>query len=102
MQMEAIPRKRILPQNYLECLMEKGRALTLHQHHERKLANALGVLPSELPVAIDKMRSGSYDVSLAMMYGNFLRAEQELDAAIELYEKAVELHYNKSFRGIDE
>lgn len=95
-------RQKILPQNYLECLMEKGRAFTLHEHHERTLANALGVRPSELPGAIDKMRSDVHDVKLAILYANFLKSEQQLDEAIQLYEKAAELHYNKTIRGMDE
>jgi len=95
-------RQKILPQNYLECLMEKGRAFTLHQHHERMLAKALGVAPSDLPEAIDKMRSDVHDVQLAIMYGNFLKAEQQLDEAIQLYDKAAEFHYNRSFKEMDE
>lgn len=46
-------RQKTLPQKYLECLIEKGRAYTLHEHHERMLAKALGVAPSDLPKAID-------------------------------------------------
>jgi len=82
--------------------MEKGRAFTLHEHHERALANALGVKPSELPGAIDKMRSDPQDVRLAIMYGNFLKSEQQLDEAMQLYEQAAELHYSKTIRSLDE
>jgi len=95
-------RQKILPQNYLECLMEKGRAFTLHEHRERALASALGVKPSELPDAIDKMRSGVHDAQLAILYGNFLKSEQQLDEAIRLYDLAADLHHNKTIRGLDE
>jgi len=95
-------RQKILPQNYLECLMEKGRAFTLHEHHERALASALGVRPSELPSAIDKMRSDPHDVRLAIMYGSYLRSEQQLDEAIQLYEQAAELHYSRTIKELDE
>jgi len=102
MQMSTFKSKRIIPQKYLECLMEKGKAFMLHQHHERALANALGVAPVDLPEAIDKMRSDVHDVQLAIMYGTFLKAEQQLDEAIQLYDKAAELHYNRSFKELDE
>jgi len=102
MQMSTFKSKRIIPQKYLECLMEKGKAFMLHQHHERALANALGVATVDLPEAIDKMRSDVHDVQLAIMYGNFLKAEQQLDEAVALYEEAAELHYNKTIRGLDE
>jgi len=95
-------RQKILPQNYLECLMEKGRAFTLHQHHERMLSKALGVAPSDLPEAIDKMRSGVHDAQLAIMYGNFLKAEKALDEAVRLYDMAVELQQNRTYAGLDE
>jgi len=82
--------------------MEKGRAYTLHEHHERMLAKALGVAPSNLPAAIDKMRSGVHDAQLAIMYGNFLKAEKALDEAVRIYDMAVELQHNRTFAGLDE
>jgi hypothetical protein len=100
--MPTIKSKKIIPQDYLECLIEKGKAFTLQQHHERALANALGVAPVDLPEAIDRMRSDVHDVQLAIMYGNFLKAELQLDEAIQLYEKAAEIHYNYSIKEMDE
>jgi len=82
--------------------MEKGRAFTLHEHHERALASALGVKTSELPGAIDKMRAAPHDVRLAIMYGSYLKAEQQLDEAMRLYEEAAELHYSRAIKELDE
>lgn len=42
------------------------------------------------------------DVKLVMKIGAFMKAEQELDEALSLYEQALRLHADKAYKELDE
>lgn len=95
-------RRKPSPDNYLECLAEKSRAMLAHDHHERALSEAMGVPTARLHEAMDRARSGVMDVKLVMKIGAFMKAEQELDEALSLYEQALRLHADKAYKELDE
>ena len=95
-------KRKLNPQNYLQCLAEKSRALAAHDHHQAALAKRLGVPVVELQGAIDRLHGKVMDVSVVMLVGKFLKAEKELDEAISAYDLAVEIHQRRSFQNLDE
>jgi len=94
MQMSTFKSKRIIPPKLPWVLNGKRKSFHSPPASRTGAGQCLRRSNSWYPKAIDKIRSNVHDVQLAIMYGIFLKSEQQPDEAIQLYDKAAELHYN--------